>query len=724
MACGSDDASQPYSGARLYDTESGELLAEFGAKQHGDAVIAAVFKDETTLYTAGRDGSVIPWQIPNDPRKIRALPERADLDIGPLTDLAYHKDPLPRLKEVAGNGLQAGILAVSGSGRSVVILDAGTMKVLKLISLDDPGSPVHKIAFNDDGGLLAAATADTISIIDMGRLAPLLPISDLHGKVTALAFDDRDHLIIGNSQGAVLDYRPAKGEAEQEAPDKIKDTLRPEDIGTVAIDDNGSLIAAGARDTLLVWSVQKDGKLDPLAPWSFSPSSTPASVFPPGVYRVAFLPAKKIAAGLSDGSVHIFEVGSNELRDVGTFVGPDPFHVFALTASAKSGFLAAGTINGFIELFHLGGNFKPFKSWMHDPSALQKGQYGRTVRDLQFGPTGNLASAGADGIIRIWNPEGILQCSLEGHHYGVRSIAFDKTGQWLVSGSEDNTAMLWNLARCSGRSKLEPYSVLHSYSDLVGGVGFTDETLWVLSSNGHVTVYSLESDGRPREREAYDLVVPSAFKISTGRDHVVISTAANDIYVYPGNSKGIARLSERLFPPEAVGSHNSLLSTQEPPDPGLAALAEVRKDVNCAYQSDWAQRLLNKLTRVARDHPDTDIDANLWDDLCFYGTSSDGKPDPIVMRACYAAVSTNPSDSNSRSSLAIALARQGDQEGAIREYRLARLKPGFAETPAFQRAFEALPKDKHAFESIEVKEVMEMQRGNNAACSDGKFPIK
>ncbi|WP_341530231.1 caspase family protein [Nostoc sp. UHCC 0302] len=68
------------------------------------------------------------------------------------------------------------------------------------------------------------------------------------------------------------------------------------------------------------------------------------------------------------------------------------------------------------------------------------------VRYVDFSPDGQLLVTGTeDGIGRLWNLQGQLLAELKGHQSRVRSIRFSPNGQLIASGSDDDTIRIWNL---------------------------------------------------------------------------------------------------------------------------------------------------------------------------------------------------------------------------------------------------------------------------------------
>src|SRR5262245_36546748 len=59
-----------------------------------------------------------------------------------------------------------------------------------------------------------------------------------------------------------------------------------------------------------------------------------------------------------------------------------------------------------------------------------------TVKAVAFSKDGLLASASADGTIRLWDPAAKKAVGvLKGHESWVSTLAFSPDGKWLVSGN-------------------------------------------------------------------------------------------------------------------------------------------------------------------------------------------------------------------------------------------------------------------------------------------------
>lgn len=96
---------------------------------------------------------------------------------------------------------------------------------------------------------------------------------------------------------------------------------------------------------------------------------------------------------------------------------------------------------------------------------LLEGHEGSVLSLAVNAKDGQLASAGADSTVRLWDKlagaDGTAPASyhctvvLKGHAKPVTCVAYSPNGTQLASGSDDNTVRLWNVAAALGGATCE-----------------------------------------------------------------------------------------------------------------------------------------------------------------------------------------------------------------------------------------------------------------------------
>ncbi|MGC9502902.1 AAA-like domain-containing protein [Baaleninema sp.] len=235
------------------------------------------------------------------------------------------------------------------------------------------------------------------------------------------------------------------------------------------------------------------------------------------IWEVAFSGnGSQILGGGSDGTVHLWNRDGDEVVTLNEFA----VAVRGVAFDPKGRFFAAGSMDGAIAIWTPEGRLER-KFAAHDSSiwnlkiapltingnretvVITAGADGTvklfrpdgTLLNILTGHTAEvfeisvktadntIASSSGDRTVRVWQPDGTLLQVLRGHRSAIRGVAFvPHTGQ-IVSVSDDNTTRLWELEN--------PFvKVLQAHQSTVWDVDFSDDGQQFLSVGEHTKVWS------------------------------------------------------------------------------------------------------------------------------------------------------------------------------------------------------------------------------------------
>ncbi len=566
---------------------------------------------------------------------------------------------------------------------------------------------VNSVAISTDGQTIVSGGSDwTVRLWEHSGKAIGQSFKGHQYRVNSIAISDNEQTLVSGDENGMVRLWDRSGNSIGKLIKKHKGW-----VNSVAISRDGQTIVSAGEDGIVRWRDHADkhtGQYTKHEGW---------------VNSVAISrDGQNFVSGGEDRIVHLWNRSGNSIGQFKEHKG----RIYSVAISDSGKTIVSGGEYGLVYLWNPSSKFirepiKAHKGWVNSVAISDNGQ--------------TIVSGGSDGKVRLWDGSGKpIGQPFKGHENEVRAVAISRDGKTIISAGKDGTVRLWDR---SGKPIGQPFK---GHENEVRAVAISADGQTFVSGGSDRTVRlwdnrlwnDLLQEGCDRLRLHSNFTSPPD-EYAPKEEEETLKGAIETCLVYGGWDKqqkaeffvrqglGLAqkkgdtegaeakfKQAKKLNPTinlvqlEAEMKQLAFQAEAERKQPAFQEMIEKGKSKVKEGKVTEALRLYENAQKL---DPKFTIDAEAWNELCWFGSLNDYAKD--VLFACDKAVklATDEEKVLWQDSRGVARALTGDEQGAIEDFQVYVSSPHVFEDYKAQRKqwIEALNKGKNPF----TKEVLE-----------------
>lgn len=307
----------------------------------------------------------------------------------------------------------------------------------KPFSIKGQHSPIKALAVSPAGDLILTGSEDGTARLwnCSDESSHPSPIQSFLGHTESL----RDVDFSPNGTQILISSQDGKAKLWDIQGSLLKEFIgHKEDVLASSLSSDGKQVLTASRDwTIKTWDITDVKSLS-------AKGAETADGEVSAIYDVAFFPEKQwVLTGSADGKAILWDAEGNQKKQ---FIGAGDT-ISAVTFSADGKEILTGSKNGSVKLWNVEATGTEIKAFTKEFKDRDNPSHKGTVNSVVFSKDGKyILSGSSDGTAKLWDKKtGKVRKRFQAHTASVNSAIFTPKGE-ILTGSSDGTVILWNFS--------------------------------------------------------------------------------------------------------------------------------------------------------------------------------------------------------------------------------------------------------------------------------------